>query len=358
MKWDYERWTIEKLLDLYDTGKINLTPDYQRNPIWTSKSQKCLIDTILSPQPIPNFFLLRKPENIYEMVDGQQRSRSIIDFRNGIFSSSSKEKFDKSNSAFLKYELNMTIITYLDSGESIEEYYALVNSSGLRLNVPELRKAKYYDTKFLALCSEMAALDQFTQFNLFGNSTVERMNDVELVSELLTLILVGHSEKKEAVDRLFEDDITDEKVEEARGNFKFIVDILAKMNELSPLCKTRYKQRADLYTLVDFIWVNRKLTPQAFQYYYKILLAIAPHIRPTQEHCSPLRDYARNCVSQSNSKIARIERSAFFDSLMRSPKNTPNATQEAITVFLNFVSGLVEIEGAWTINIADNKEGQ
>ena len=357
MKWEHESWTVEKLLDLYDSGKINLSPDYQRNPIWTSKSQKSLIDTILFPQPIPNFFLLKKTEDQYEMVDGQQRSRSIIDFRNGHITSSSKEKYDRSNTAFIKYELNITLITALDAGESIEAFYALVNSSGLRLNAPELRKAKYYDTKYLALCSEMAALDEFVQLDLFGSTTVDRMNDVELVSELLTLIYLGHTEKKEAVDRVFEEDITDKQVEELRVYFKSVVNILANLNEISPLRKTRYKQRADLYTLVDFIWNNLKLTSKAFQSYYEILLSIAPHIRPTQEHCAPLRDYARNCVSQSNSKMARIERSAFFNSLMRNPEQTPNNTQMVVADFLKLGTDLVEIEDAWTIDIANIKEG-
>lgn len=358
MKWEHESWTIEKLLDLYDSGKINLSPEYQRNPIWTSKSQKRLIDTILSPQPIPNFFLLRKTENDYEMVDGQQRSRSIIDFRNGHITTTAKEKFDRANPAFLKYELNITLITHLDGGESIEEFYALVNSSGLRLNAPELRKAKYYDTKYLALCSEMAALDEFTQLDLFGATTVDRMNDVELVSELLTLIYLGHTEKKEAVDKVFEEDITDKQVEELSDKFKLVVKILVELNGISPLSKTRYKQRADLYTLVDFIWRNNNLTIKTFQYFYKILLAIAPHIRPTQEHCDPLRDYARNCVSQSNSKRAREERSQFFSDLMRNPNSAPNPTQSAVVDFLKLGSVLFEIENAWAIDIEAVREGQ
>ena len=100
------------------------------------------------------------------------------------------------------------------------------------------------------------------------------------------------------------------------------------------------------------------MSPKGFQSCYKIMLAIAPHIRPTQEHCEPLRDYARNCVSQSNSKKARMERSAFFNALMRNPKHTPNDTQKAVADFLKLGSDLCEIEGAWAIDIAPIEEGQ
>lgn len=359
MKWVNENWAIEKLLKLYDSGKINLSPEYQRNPIWTSKSQKNLIDTILSPQPMPNFFLLKKSKREYEMVDGQQRTRSIIDFRNGHITSSSGVKFgEQSISEFMNYELNITLITSLDDGESIEDFYTLVNTSGLRLNVPEIRKAKYYDTRFLALCTEMAALEKFVDFGLFGSTTIDRMNDIELVSELLVLLFKGYSEKKEVVDRVFKEDVTAKQAAELREKFKMVVNVLAGLEDISPLRKARYRQRADLYTLFDFIWSNRTMSPKGFQSCYKIMLAIAPHIRPTQEHCDPLRDYARNCVSQSNSKTARMERSAFFNALMRNPKHAPNDTQKAVADFLKLSSDLFEIEGAWAIDIAPIEEGQ
>ena len=359
MKWVHKTWEIKRLLTLYDSGKINLSPEYQRNPIWTSKSQRLLIDTILSPQPMPNFFLLQRSADEYEMVDGQQRTRSIIDFRNGYITSSSGVKYDKLVvSTFMNYKLNITLIASLDDDESIEEFYALVNMSGLRLNVPELRKARYYDTTFLSLCSEMAALDKFVSLDLFGSATVLRMNDVELVSELLTLLSQGYSEKKEVVDRIFKADVTREQADELRNNFKAVVDVLTDFDSISPLKKTRFKQRADLYTLFDFIWSNRKITSKGFESCYKIMLAIAPHIRPTQEHCDPLRDYARNCVSQSNSKTARMERSAFFNALMRNPKQTPNDTQKAVADFLKLGSDLCEIEGAWAIDITPIEEGR
>jgi hypothetical protein len=359
MKWVHKTWEVKRLLTLYDSGKINLSPEYQRNPIWTSKSQRLLIDTILAPQPMPNFFLLQSSADEYEMVDGQQRTRSIIDFRNGYITSSSGVKYDKlAGSTFMNYKLNITLVTSLDDDESIEEFYALVNMAGLRLNVPELRKARYYDTTFLSLCSEMAALDKFVSLDLFSSATVLRMNDVELVSELLALLSQGYSEKKEAVDRIFEADVTGEQADELRNNFGTVVDVLTDFDSISPLKKTRFRQRADLYTLFDFIWSNRKITSKGFESCYKIMLAIAPHIRPTQEHCDPLRDYARNCVSQSNSKRARMERSDFFNALMRNPNHAPNDTQKAVADFLKLGSDLCEIEGAWAIDIAPIEEGQ
>ena len=192
MDWNHETWKIKELLDLYFEGKIKLSPDYQRNDIWASKAQKKLIDTILKPQPLPNFFLLKIDDDQYEyeMVDGQQRTRTIISFFKWQITSSNAENFDSVNKeSFLKYSLDITLITKLDEDEIIEEYYTLVNTSGLRLSTPEIRKAKYYDTKYLGLSSTLAASKPFSDFGLFSSGTKIRMNDVELVYELLAAVI-------------------------------------------------------------------------------------------------------------------------------------------------------------------------
>ena len=70
-------------------GVLRLDPKYQRNPIW-SIGQKCfLIDSIISGTPLPQVYINIKNEGsgkdrktVYEVVDGQQRLRAIIEFMN------------------------------------------------------------------------------------------------------------------------------------------------------------------------------------------------------------------------------------------------------------------------------------
>lgn len=354
MNWKHENWTVQKLIDLYEDGKIDLAPDYQRNPIWTTKAQKQLVDTILMPQPMPNFFLRHRGGGKYEMVDGQQRARTIIGFIRGQITSSDGSTFDKlekSKSAeVLSYPLNITLLTKLEKGEDIEKFYSLVNATGLRLNTPEIRKAKYHDTRFLVLAQSLAASKELTSLGLFGQGTIKRMNDVELVSELLALLKYGIGEKKENVDTLYEKDISEEEERTLRLAFNHVVGVLCRFNDFYPLSKTRYKQRADLYTLFHFIHSHNELEFDSFQAYYNVLVTIGPHIRPSQEKCDPLRDYARNCVSQSNSEPARRARNRFFCELLRNKDCTPNGTQMAIIKYLALPYELVEYEGAWTIN--------
>ncbi|NTV46448.1 MAG: DUF262 domain-containing protein, partial [Chlorobiales bacterium] len=163
MEFEYEEWTIERLSDLYNEDKLNLSPPYQRNEVWTKSAQRLLIDTITNHQPIPSFFIHKKDNNCFEMVDGQQRSRSML-----LFLKKSDKPFTNSGGKtiadhpeFIKYPLSITLITKVSENENIESFYALVNKTGLRLNNPELFKAQYYDTKFLELIYEIVDDDEF-----------------------------------------------------------------------------------------------------------------------------------------------------------------------------------------------------
>jgi len=344
MKYKHDIWTIKKLLDLYKKGKIVLNPPYQRNPIWTANAQQMLIDTIKKNQPIPNFFVRLINEDSIEMVDGQQRARTIFAFIKGIISDLEGEKYTKGDFN-LKYPLSVTIITELEKNESIEKFYALVNSSGLRLNRPELKKAEYYNTIFLALITDLASISEFTDLNLFTKPSADRMNDIEFVSELVANLSFGISDKKEKVDFLYDKDISAEESEELKSQFITIIKYIGEFNKIYPINKTRYKQRNDFYTLFDFI---KTLNPTAdmldtMLYYYQILVKIGPFIKPSQEDCDPLMDYALHCVSQSNSKTAREERQRFFIDLFLNENSEANETQKAILNFfgkdsLNIVS--------------------
>src|SRR5574337_1704373 len=74
-------------------GSLLLNPKYQRNPIW-SIGQKCfLIDSLISGNPIPQVYINVKTRILgkqllttYEVVDGQQRLRAILEFMDNKYS--------------------------------------------------------------------------------------------------------------------------------------------------------------------------------------------------------------------------------------------------------------------------------
>lgn len=340
MKFEIATWAIKDLLAIYEGGLIDLSPPYQRNAVWTVKSQQKLLESILTGKPIPNFFLLRKDTNRYEIVDGQQRVRSILayfkdqlvdhenlTFQQRLANASSRQAVSH---RFLEYPLSVTVVTELDEGEHIEAYYALLNSSGLRLNRPELKKAEFFTTVFLTLVMECATNEKLQSLRLFTSTSSLRMSDSDFVSELLALIRFGISDKKEKVDQLYEDDITPDDAAQLKTRFSEVVDIFGAFDNITPLIRTRYKQKNDFYSLFFLFLTTRNVEQLVLDHLYSILVRLGPHIRPSQEKCEPLREYAHHCVTQSNSKAARDSRHSILCNILLNRGATTNPVQEAI----------------------------
>lgn len=335
MKFRIEIWSISEIKDKYDKGKLDLNPPYQRRFIWSLSDQQTLIDSILKGYAIPNIFLFEKRKSEFEMVDGQQRSRTIIGFIDKQFKTEEGKYYDKQlhASIFEKYLIPITIIEKLDAGESIEEFYALVNKSGIHLNRPELKKAEYFDTNFLKLVTELSDNAEFQSLDIFTDATTKRMNDIDFVSELVTYLIEGITDKKLKVDKTFEKDITATESKKLKTEFLKVIKIFKEFNNRFPLKKTRYKQRNDFYTLFGFIHKNLSISIKTLNYFYDILLKFNDDINPSNEKCEPFQLYAFHCISQSNSKNARDERAKILNALFLNQKSSANKTQKAILKF-------------------------
>lgn len=61
-------------------NQINTNPDYQRPSVWTKNQKQMLIDSILRDYDVPKIYLHKTEEDKYDVVDGQQRIRTIWSF--------------------------------------------------------------------------------------------------------------------------------------------------------------------------------------------------------------------------------------------------------------------------------------
>ncbi len=351
MKYQNTEWSLGKLYHQYKSGNIDLSPPYQRNFIWSLSDRQTLIKSVNKHIPIPTFFLLQTLDGKYQMVDGQQRSRTIISFIDKGFPNEEGHYYDaKRFPEFLKFKIPIAIITDSEA-MPIEKFYALVNKTGVHLNKPEVRKADFYNTRFLDLVNSIASSTQFTKLKIFTESTLKRMNDIEFISELVVLVKDGHVDKKGQLDDYYETDILSEEMNTIQSIFMDVLDKLLLLNKIYTLQKTRYKQRNDFYTLFDFILNNDDLSDDTLTYFYRILVLIGGDIKPTQEECEPLQEYARNCVTQSNSKAARDNRLNFFNKLFLNTSDKANSTQKQVLKFYGLAATqVVEVEDYLTIN--------
>lgn len=98
-------------------SKINTNLDYQRPSVWTKAQKQMLIDSILRDFDIPKIYLHKTSDETFDVIDGQQRIRTIWSFYDDEFAlPKDAEPVNGIVVANKKYsELHMDIATIIDS---------------------------------------------------------------------------------------------------------------------------------------------------------------------------------------------------------------------------------------------------
>ncbi len=326
---DYKIDTVDirTILEWVNHEKIILNPEYQRNFIWGPKDQKELIDSVEHGYPLPTIFVYNAPDGKKEIVDGQQRIRTLIRFYNGEITSSiatGKKKIDDfGREKFLNYKLPIVYIENLKAGENLSAFYVLINKKGKHLNIPEIQKSEYLDSPFLKFAEDCLSYPNFIDLDLFSKSNSDRMNDREFVQELIGQIIYGIIDKKTEIERLF---LLKEGTVDFPGigvRFKKVIDLLYKLNKVENIKNTRYKQKNDFYSIFYFFLNHVEDEEIVNEFRYRSLLLLngvdkenRQFIRPSNLDSKWLSTYANNCVTQSNSKNAREIRSYFLEMVL------------------------------------------
>lgn len=324
MKYILETWSITKLLDLYEDDKLNLNPPYQRNDIWSLSAKKRLIDTIKKKFPLPNFFLYLNPNGKYEMVDGQQRTRTFLGYKAMLFPDTNKNYIkDSDENYFLNdYQLIVVIISDVSDKKLIVEFYHDVNKFGTKLNRPEILRSEHFDSPVQNLIEEISNSSEFKELSLFSKTSETRLMDQDFIGELLSIIKFGITDKKKSADSLFAElEGDEEELDKLKNRFWEVINLIRILNNIYPISNTRYKQKNDFHTLFSFINQHSDLDEKLLQSFYNVLVKIDPKISPSNEDCFAFQNYAFNCITQSNSKKSREQRIKFFDNILMNQRN-------------------------------------
>jgi len=210
-----------------------------------------------------------------------------------------------------------------------------VNRAGAKLERPELNKAEYFDTSFLKLVTELAELKEFSELNLFTPSIKKRMFDRDFIEELVALYLFGINDKKKAVDNLFKKDINEQEYIEIKKGFSSIIKSINEINKKSPISKTRFSQKNDFYTLFSIFKELETEDGKTKLKLFQNLVKISKGISPSNEACKILKDYADNCVTQSNQKKARQRRYNILEKLILNKSEKANSEQREVAKYFD-----------------------
>src|SRR5438552_14505372 len=96
MKIQLKAITVEQLFDSYEDkqesgvvgfgGKLDIRPPYQREFIYKDKQRDAVIDTVRKDFPLNVMYWAVRDDGGFEVIDGQQRTISIWQYIDGVFS--------------------------------------------------------------------------------------------------------------------------------------------------------------------------------------------------------------------------------------------------------------------------------
>lgn len=72
--------SVRQIIDMVESGEINIAPEYQRHFVWDEARESELIESIFLGIPVPSLFMATNNDSSWEVVDGVQRISTILHF--------------------------------------------------------------------------------------------------------------------------------------------------------------------------------------------------------------------------------------------------------------------------------------
>lgn len=205
-------FSFGELLNLHNAKEIVIRPEYQRLFRWSNEQRSRLIESILLGLPIPPIFLIENDDGVLELIDGLQRTSSVLQFLDHdaikepeltLVGCDIMHSLNGKNFATLptvqklkvkRSPIRATIIQ--KSGDSFVKYemFKRLNTGGSLLSAQEIRNCSSRmipgGDQFYSALQDMASFDDFrTSIARLPYTYVERRADEELVLRFFAVTL-------------------------------------------------------------------------------------------------------------------------------------------------------------------------
>lgn len=191
---EYKDFTIGGLVLKIMSGDIELQPDFQREYVYDDTRASYLIESILIDMPIPTIYLCEE-EDVYEVIDGQQRLTTVKRFYNNEFALKNLKYLPNLNNKYFK-DLDKkqkrqfedfcfkTTIIKPDNNNTKYELFERLNTGATSLNTQEIRNC-IYRGHFNNILKELVNDPNIKKYIFRPNRINRRM---KLEEEILSLI--------------------------------------------------------------------------------------------------------------------------------------------------------------------------
>ncbi|MER8995577.1 DUF262 domain-containing protein [Mesorhizobium sp. M0678] len=349
---------ISWLLDLHRNNQLDLNPPYQRKSVWTRGDRQFFLDTIFRNYPSPAIFLHKTiTENgttTYHVVDGKQRTQTILDFNNdrikvasdfGDLRLNGKKWSDIASETDLKrrfwnYQLTVELIDFEDSN-LVNQVFDRLNRNARKLTDQELRHAKFGGW-FIQQAESEAERAEWRTLGVVTNARSKRMADAQFISELMLVLLEGQvlGFDQDTLNNLYAkyDDVEDLEKPLDQEAFRTAFDaarttLVALDGEGGGIIQRAARALGNIYTLWSVLTLNENLPAvEVLRARYAIFMALVEELSAQPDigefmrtHDTPAYQsafkYLNNLRGANTDQRPREQRAeALLEALLRAPE--------------------------------------
>lgn len=260
-------FSFGELLNLHNDREIVIRPEYQRLFRWSLEQRSRLIESIILGLPIPPIFLVEGQTGVLELIDGLQRTSSVLQFLDHeaigeeelrlvgcdiLTDLNSKTFSDLPITVRLKIKRSPIRATIINkSGDAFVKYemFKRLNTGGSMLSAQEIRNCSSRMVEggdsFYDAVQEMAKYPAFvTATQRLPDSFKERRADEELVLRFFAVTLFRdqyHGNIEEWLDSIMESILFKRvtfDLNQQKANFEKVFDLVA--DKLGDAAFTRF----------------------------------------------------------------------------------------------------------------------
>jgi len=216
-----------------------IDPDFQRNFVWKAKQKSMFIESIILNFPLPPFYLNQDKEGKLIIIDGLQRTTTLIEFLDNKFALSDLEALpDYNGKFFLKLpteiqtkiedkKLLLYILKPTTPTVVIYDMFNRINTGGTQLNRQEVRNC-IFKGESTRLLKKLAEEDVFKKAIDFGISD-NRMKAREAILRYLAFKIKDYRTYNGDMSEFIEDAMTQinqmdkKKIDNLEADFKRVM---------------------------------------------------------------------------------------------------------------------------------------
>lgn len=199
IKYSTRDYAVEYLIQKFNDDEFYIPEEYQRNFVWLEDSKCFFIESLLMGLPIPYMFFADTDDGRVEIVDGAQRTQTLVQFVNNelelkdlkVLTKSNGFKFKDLERAVQRRFLNTNVrVVYLDEGTTIntrQEIFKRINTGGIQLKSSEARRGSF-NGPFKEFLEECVKDELFNKLAPRTKLTEERFEGFELATRFFAYL--------------------------------------------------------------------------------------------------------------------------------------------------------------------------